>query len=95
MPTIPTIIINKGCLVITKDVNSIYFLKKECILGYEIGGDYLRIHTSIRGVGGGDYSYITLSYTGTKDFKQCEKNVHILNTILSPDVEAPADLLGL
>jgi len=91
----PTIRINKGCLVITKNVNSIYFLKKECILGYEIGGDYIRIHTSIRGLSGVDYSYIDLEYSGTKDFKECEKNVHILNTILSPDVEAPADLLGL
>ena len=93
----PTIRINKGCLVITKNVNSIYFLKKECILGYEIGGDYLRIHTSIRGLTGEDYSYINLEYSGTNEtsFKECEKNVHILNTILSSDVQAPADLLGL
>jgi len=93
----PTIRINKGCLVITKDLQSTYFLKKECILGYTVSGNYLKIHTSIIGLDQRDCCYITLSHGGLneKTFKESEKNVHILNTILSPDVEAPADLLGL
>jgi len=92
----PTIRINKGCLVISQN-SEIHILKKESILGYTVSGNYLKIHTSIRGINGYKTGTISLEYDNRNQtsVKECEKHVDILTSVLSSEVEAPADLLGL
>ena len=93
----PNVRINKGCLVVEKDIDIIYVIRKECILGYHISGNYLRIHTSIRHLTGLDCSCISLDYlkTNQASVKECEKHINILNSILSPEVQSQGDLLAL
>jgi hypothetical protein len=79
----PSITVKKDCVYIIIDKDSLYCIKKECILGYWVRGTfttYLTIYTNL------PKADICIDYTGKEANEQCEKHIDILNKIISPEV---------
>ena len=87
-PSMSSIEVKKNCVCIRTSYDSVYVIKKEAIVGYyktNINGSHITIYTNISKV------EITISVNG----KEYETFKGILDSILSPEVQAPTDLLGL
>lgn len=87
-PQMPNIKLKKDCLIIQISKDNIYILRKDCILGYRVSDYYLTVYTNIPKVD------ICIEYTRA-EAEQFMKHAEILQSILSPDVQPSADLLGL
>ena len=80
--------VKKNCVCIRNSYDSVYVIKKEAIVGYcktNIHGLSITIYTNISKL------EISISVNG----KEYETFKGILDSILSPEVQAPTDLLGL
>lgn len=84
----PTIKVKNNCVVIQISKDLIHVLRKECILGYRVSDYYLTLYTNIPKLD------ICIEYSRT-DAEQFMKHAEILQSILSPEVQPSADLLGL
>ena len=88
-PSMSSIEVKKNCVCIRTSYDWVYVIKKEAIVGYlfktSINGSQITIYTNIPS------AEITISVNG----KEYETFKGILDSILSPEVQAPTDLLGL
>lgn len=95
----PNIVVKKGCVVIETD-GDLHVLKKEYIVGYKIHDAFhvaytstIVIYTNI------PKADICMKYEaksdGGKTKKEFMKHAEILQSILSPEVQATGDLLAL
>lgn len=87
-PPMPNIKVKNNCVVIQISKDLIHILRKECILGYRVSDSYLTIYTNIPKLD------ISIEYTRA-EAEQFMKHAEILQSILSPDLQATGDLLNL
>jgi hypothetical protein len=87
-PPMPSIEVKKNCICIRPSYDSVYVIKKEAIVGYSgstFQGSRITIYTNIS----------KLEICISADGKEYEKFKGILDSILSPEVQATGDLLAL
>ena len=90
----PLIEVRKNCVYIEISDKEIYYMKKECILGYKgyEGGYkslYIDIYTNIPD------TKISVKFEHENYGEKYRNYIAILDRILSPELQAPADLLAL